>query len=381
MRGVRSRSRPSVGGLGGIGSFQDVTILALGPGSQASLDLTVGFRRATSIRCAPLPRLCRHQRRRLGDRPPVATSDGRRSCPRSRWPIRRFPSRTSRSISSRPASSRRSASPIPRSCAWSACSRRPGHGLKIPLAAVATDIDLPPDGSRVYVVLRDAETLAIIDIPGDRLTRPTSSSSTCDATRGWIILSRDGTRACCTPTRRSTNGLRWWTSTSPAFRTRRCRSRIGADGRHSPDDRQRDCAARERARCPVDRDPLTTSSTRATATRCSISRLGSRSCRSPRSTPGSSPTPPTANAYIALDGGDALTATRAIQIVPTQTGVVHRSARLAAVGGRHPARREPDVRRRSATRSAACRSSTRHRQVRTVTGFDLNSHVVELRTS
>jgi len=33
----------SDGGLGGIGSFQDVTIVALAPGAEAAVDLTVGF--------------------------------------------------------------------------------------------------------------------------------------------------------------------------------------------------------------------------------------------------------------------------------------------------------------------------------------------------
>src|SRR5262249_49177539 len=82
-------------------------------------------------------------------------------------------------------------------------------------------------------------------------------------------------------------------------------------------------------------------------------------------------------AYVALDGGDAATATRALQLVSTTSGVVTTAALASppwAVGilpdanatfvaQRHPLGRVSFV---DVTTDA----------VRTVTGFDLNSHVV-----
>jgi DNA-binding beta-propeller fold protein YncE len=87
--------------------------------------------------------------------------------------------------------------------------------------------------------------------------------------------------------------------------------------------------------------------------------------------------PDGSKAYVALDGGDAATATRALQIVTTQTGVVITKqlgsppsavgilpgANQAFAAQRHPLGRVSFVELVQDT-------------VRTVTGFDLNSHVV-----
>jgi DNA-binding beta-propeller fold protein YncE len=88
--------------------------------------------------------------------------------------------------------------------------------------------------------------------------------------------------------------------------------------------------------------------------------------------------PDGATAYVALDGGDAVTATRALHVVAARTGVVRSlplgsppsavgivpSAKQAFVAQRHPQGRMSFV----ALATGA---------VRTVTGFDLNSQIVD----
>jgi len=88
--------------------------------------------------------------------------------------------------------------------------------------------------------------------------------------------------------------------------------------------------------------------------------------------------PDGSRAYVALDGGDAVTATRALQVVTTQTGVVQTlplgsppsgvgivpGAGQAFVAQRHPLGRMSFI----ALVTGA---------VRTVTGFDLNSQIVD----
>src|SRR5690606_28555910 len=46
----------------------------------------------------------------------------------------------------------------------------PGLAFEIPLASPPTDIDLAPDGARVYAVQRDAKKLSIIEVPADAMT-------------------------------------------------------------------------------------------------------------------------------------------------------------------------------------------------------------------
>src|SRR6185369_4268962 len=70
-----------------------------------------------------------------------------------------------------------------------------GHAWTIPLASPATDIDLAPDGSRVYAVERAAQKLAIVDIPGDAVNPGgVQTIDLADATIGSLQLSADGRR-------------------------------------------------------------------------------------------------------------------------------------------------------------------------------------------
>ena len=87
--------------------------------------------------------------------------------------------------------------------------------------------------------------------------------------------------------------------------------------------------------------------------------------------------PDGSKAYVALDGGDAVTATRALQVVTTQTGVVitkqlgsppSEVGILPGAGEAFTAQRHP------LGRVTFVDLTTDN--VRTITGFDLNSNIV-----
>jgi DNA-binding beta-propeller fold protein YncE len=87
--------------------------------------------------------------------------------------------------------------------------------------------------------------------------------------------------------------------------------------------------------------------------------------------------PDGAKAYVALDGGDADIATRAVQIITTQTGVVitkELGSPPSAVGFLPSANAAFAAQRHPLGRVSFIDLTTD--QVRTVTGFDLNGHVV-----
>jgi hypothetical protein len=183
--------------VGEVGSFQDVTVLAVQ--SQRSVDLTVGFR----------PREIEHDA--SGRYAFVVTDDG--------ISVIDLPAMTAGGPTIVP--------PIPImedvfadttgvevdvvASGQYAVVRRPGvaelrvvsllgptagEGTTIPLPAVPSDLDLAPDGSRVYAVFRaPTPGLAIIDIPGDAFD-PAGITfiDLANATSGSLELSKDGTR-------------------------------------------------------------------------------------------------------------------------------------------------------------------------------------------
>lgn len=183
--------------VGEVGSFQDVTVLAVQ--SQRSVDLTVGFR----------PREIEHDA--SGRYAFVVTDDG--------ISVIDLPAMTAAGPTIVP--------PIPImedifadttgvevdvvASGQYAVVRRPGvaelrvvsllgptagQGTTIPLPAVPSDLDLAPDGSRVYAVFRaPTPGLAIIDIPGDAFD-PAGITfvDLANATSGSLELSKDGKR-------------------------------------------------------------------------------------------------------------------------------------------------------------------------------------------
>jgi len=183
--------------VGEVGSFQDVTVLAVQ--SQRSVDLTVGFR----------PREIEHDA--SGRYAFVVTDDG--------ISVIDLPAMT--------ASGPTIVPPIPImenvfadttgvevdvvASGQFAVVRRPnvaelrlvsllgptaGQGTTFALPSVPSDIDLAPDGSRVYAVFRAPSAgLAIIDIPGDAFD-PSGITfiDLAAATSGSLVLSEDGKR-------------------------------------------------------------------------------------------------------------------------------------------------------------------------------------------
>jgi hypothetical protein len=256
-----------------------------------------------------------------------------------------------------------------------------GQVWNIPLAAAATDIDLAPDGSRLYAVVRDASQLAIIDIPADAIDP--SGVDLVDlspATVGSIAVSADGTRA-----------LLYTNATLDPHLTEVALDLPGFPHATYPLEK----AVRAVAIAPDSATAVVLSAKAPgdPATAGSLDELIARSFgyelvdlatgfAKLQLTP-VDPGPPAfapggGAAYVALDGGDAAAATRALQIVSTRTGIVQTVALgsppssvgvvpvagQAFVAQRHPLGRMSFV----ALATGA---------VRTVTGFDLNSQIVD----
>jgi hypothetical protein len=69
-----------------------------------------------------------------------------------------------------------------------------GTAWDLPLPAPPTDIDLAPDGARLYAVIRDSGQLAIIDVPGDALDPAGVEIVDLGVPVGSLVLSADGNR-------------------------------------------------------------------------------------------------------------------------------------------------------------------------------------------
>jgi hypothetical protein len=372
----------SEGGLGGIGSFQDVTILGLAPGAELAVDLTVGFQ----------PRDVQFDA--AGDHAYVVTKDGvsvidlafATSHPPTIVPpvavadptiapddleveivatgqfaaVRQLDAAALRIVSLRAADL--------------------GHAWTIPLQSAATDIDLAPDGSRVYVVERDAKQLAIVDVPADAIAPSgIETIDLSDATLGGITVSRDGTRALLYTNATLDERITMIRLDDPAHPhvTWPLEKAVRAVG-IAPTGAS---AIVLHAKAPG--DPSTATSFDDFIDRSygySLLDLSTGFAKLQITTV--DPGPFTyaldgSKAYVALDGGDDPTATRALQVVSTQSGVVTTKvlgsapsavgvlpdANATFVAQRHPLGRVSFV---DLTTDA----------VRTVTGFDLNSHIV-----
>lgn len=368
---------------GHAGSFQDVAVVALAPGHEKAVTLTVGFRpRAVTFDAA-------------GTRAYVITKDGvsvidlvdaTEHEPRIVPPIPVAAPGTPPDdvevqivATGDYAAVRQAGQSELRVVSMQAANA--GQAWTIPLASSPTDIDLAPDGSRVYAVLRDAQRLAIIDIPGDALD-PTGVETVdlAPATVGSLVLSGDGKRALLftnaildphiTRVELDQPGFPHVTwSLEKAVRT------VGI----SPEGTTAIVLA---AKAPG--DPATATSIDDYIARSygyALLDLATGFAKLQLTPVDPGPfayAPDGSRAYVALDGGDAVTATRALQVVTTQTGVVQTralgsppaavgivpGAHQAFVAQRHPLGRMSFI----ALVSGA---------VRTVTGFDLNSQIVD----
>ncbi len=371
------------GGLTGVGSFQDVTVVALAPGLERAVDLTVGFR----------PREVRFDR--SGGRAFVITQDGV-SVIDLGYATTHGPSIVPPIPVADPSAPPDQVEVAIVSTGTYAVVRQlgeaairvvdvgglePGRTWTVPLASAATDIDLSPDGLRVYAVQRDARRLTILDVPGD-VTTP-SGIEHVDLTGtavGSLVVSADGRRALmftnATADERVTSirldqagyPLATWPLRKP-IRT----LAISPTGT---------TAIVSNAKLPG--DPM-----QATTVDDYIDRsygytlldlaTGFAKLQITPVDPGSvGYAPDGAKAYVALDGGDDVNAVRALQIVTTQTGVVATRALgsppssigiLPGAGEAFAAQRHPLGRVTFVDLATDA--------VRTVTGFDLNSDIVQ----
>lgn len=370
------------GGIGGIGSFQDVTVIALAPGAEKAVNLTVGFR----------PRNVQFDA--AGTRAYVVTQDG--------VSVIDLAYATDHEPSIVP--------PIPvvdptvppddvevqilatgeyaavRQANHAALrvvnvGSLPGLAFQIALASPPTDIDLAPDGARVYAVQRDAKRLSIIDVPGDAQNPSgVESIDLTNATLGSLVLSRDGTRALLYTNAALDERITVVKLDVAGYprQTWPLKKSVRAVG-ISP---AGDTALLLNAKAFGDPGTATNFDDYIDKsygyTLLDLATGFGKLQITPVDPGAFSYAPDGKKVYVALDGGDAVSATRALQVVTTQTGVVTTKqlgsppasvgilpgAAQAFVAQRHPLGRVSFL---DLTSDA----------VRTVTGFDLNSQVVQ----
>lgn len=369
------------GNVFGFGSFQDVTVVRLAAGNEKAVNLTVGFR----------PREVQFDA--AGNRAYVITEDGVSvihlgfatdnqativppipvidpNGPTDDVEINIVATGEYAAVRQGQSSSLRIVN----------VGSNPGAGWTLPLASPATDIDLAPDGSRVYVVERAAKRLAIIDIPADA-SNP-SGIETIDltnATLGSLVLSADGKRGLLYTNATSDERISLVKLDTPGFPTLTwpIKKSVRAVGISPTGDTAillqaksfGDPAAATNFDDFVDKSYGYTLLDLAT---------GFGKLQITPVDPGAFHyAPDGSKVYVALDGGDAPTATRAVQVVTTQTGVVITKALGSPpeqVGILPGAGQAFIAQRHTLGRVSFVNLVTD--AVRTVTGFDLNSHIV-----
>jgi hypothetical protein len=180
----------------GIGSFQDVAVIALTRGSELSVNLTVGFRprdvqfdatgthayvvTQDGVSAVDLAYATAHGPSIV---PPIAVADP--SVPADDLEVNVTATGAYAVVRQSGYSGLRVVDLV----------TNPGQAWALPLASEPTDVDLSPDGTRAYAVLRDAQQLAVVDVPADAID-PSGIDlvDLSDATLGSLALSADGTR-------------------------------------------------------------------------------------------------------------------------------------------------------------------------------------------
>ena len=375
------------GGLGfvdQVGSFQDVTVVSLAPGQAEAVDLTVGFR----------PREVEFDR--TGDHAYVVTEDGvsvvdlavaAGGAPGFVPPI--------------PVTTDAFGDPAGLEVNVVATGdyavvRQPGvaalrvvrmtgadagAGWDLALTAPPTDIDLSPDGARVYAAHRDPGALSIIDIPGD-LAAP-AGIETIDlagATSGSLALSADGSRGLLFTNATLDERITLVALDQPGYPhlTWPLQKSVRAVGL-APSGGSALVLHAKAPGDPADAADFDDYIDRSHGYSLLDLASGFAKLQVTAVEPGPfAYAPSSAKIYVALDGGDDEAAVTAMQIVEVATGVVHTvdlgsppsavgilpSAGMAFVSQRHALGRMAFVDLASDA-------------VRTVTGFDLNSQIID----
>lgn len=371
------------GGIDGIGSFQDVTVVALQPFAEKAVNLTVGFR----------PKKVQFDFQ--GNRAYVITEDGVSvidlaaavtSGPTIVPPIAvADPSvpvddlEVSIVATGNYAVVRQLGAATLRVVGLAGSDK--GHVYPIALASPASDIDLAPDGHRVYVVERDAKKLAVVDIPADA-QNPAGIDTVdlADASLGSLQVSHDGTRAILYTN--ATNDERFTVVdlTSPGFphHTWPLQKGVRAVGL-SPTSDSAIVLHNKLPGDPKDATDVDDFIDRSYGYSLVDLATGFAKLEITKVDPGTfTYASDGSKAYLGLDGGDAVTDTRELHVINTTNGVVSikplgsppsaigilPGAGQAFVAQRHPLGR-------------VTFSDITSDAVRTVTGFDLNSQVVE----
>lgn len=371
------------GGLGGIGSFQDVTVLNLTPGVERAVNLTVGFR----------PRDVQFDA--AGTRGYVITQDGvsvvdlgySTTHPPSIVPPVPIadplvpPGNLEVGIvaTGQYAAVRIAGQAMLRIVDVAGPS--PGTMHDIPLASAATDLDLAPDGTRAYVVQRDAHALSVVDVPADAFA-PSGVETIAlpSTTLGSLVLSANGTRGLLFTNATLDERLTMVKLDAPGYPrvTWPLKKAVRAVG-ISPSGTS---AIVIHAKAPG--DPATASTVDEYIDRSygySLVDMATGFAKLQVTPVDPGPfayAPDGAKAYVALDGGDAINATRQLQIVTVQTGVVttkQLGSPPAQIGILPVAGEAFVAQRHPLGRVTFC--SLGSDALRTITGFDLNSDIVQ----
>lgn len=367
-----------------IGSFQDVTIIDLEPGEEQAVDLTVGFRpgevefdadgtRAYVITQDGISVIDLEQ----------ATTDGPSIVP----PI---------AVTDDPFTDPAMLDVDVVATGELAVVRETGHDRlrildltgdgagtwwDVALPSFPTDVDLAPDGSRAYAVLRDSAQLAVLDLPGDALDP--SGVDLVDLggqVVGSLVLSDDGSRGLLFTNAVSDERITVIDLDDPAYAhvTYPLQKSVKLLD-FSPDG---DKALIVHAKGAG--DPGLAVSFEEFVDRShgySVFDLGTGFAKLQLTAvePGAFAfAPQSPKAYLVLDGGDAEGATAAVQTIELDTGVVRTldlgsppdavgvlpNAGVTYVNQRHPLGRVSFLDIASG-------------EVRTITGFDLNSRIID----
>ena len=370
------------GGLSGIGSFQDVTVIALADGVERAVNLAVGFR----------PRAVEFDA--TGSRAYVITEDGVSVVDlgyATTHPPALVPPIPVAAPGVPPADLEvhivaTGQYAVVRQAGFAGLrvvdvdGVAIGQSWEIPLASAPTDLDFAPDGRRVYAVEREAKQLAVVDIPGDAFDPSGVERVDLAGTAiGSLTVSADGRRGLLYTNATLDERITLLRLDAPGIPhvTWPLKKAVRAIGL-SPTGTS---AIIIHAKAPG--NPATATSVDDYIDKSygySMLDLATGFAKLEVTPVDPGPfvyAPDGTKAYIALDGGDVPTAPRALEIVETATGVVNvvalgsppsavgilPGAGTAFVSQRHPLGRVSFV-------------DLATNAIRTVTGFDLNGGIV-----
>ena len=369
----------SLSAVGEIGSFQDVTVLAVGPGSQRSVDLTVGFRpREIETDAAGRYAFVVTDDGISVIDLPAMTAGGPTIVPPIPITENLFGDTTGLEVdvvaSGQYAVVR--APGVAKLRVVSLLGSTAGDAFEIALPAVPTDIDLAPDGTRVYAAYRNPAGLSVIDIPAGSVT----NVDLADATGGSLVVSADGARGLLFTNATLDERITIIELDRPGFphRTFPLQKGVLSVG-FDPTGTKAIILHARKAGDPnqatsldeyIDKKPGYSSLDIASGfSKLQITEVSPKQFAFAADAP---------RAYVTLDGGDAEGAFAAVQQIELNSGVVRTielGAPPAAIGILPDSNHVFVSQRHPLGRVSFIHTTTG--QVRTLTGFDLNSQIID----